>query len=146
MAGSWPLTDRVGFGLSVLGAAISAYLTFEHYTQSASLVCAENGVVNCLNVTTSAWSLLFGIPVALLGLGFFVLMTALYLPAVATRLPAAPLGWARLGLAVAGVVMALYLVWAEFFMIGQICLWCTGAHLLAAALLLLEVYRRAAQA
>jgi hypothetical protein len=34
--------------LAVLGVAVSAYLTVEHYTSSSSLACPETGVVNWL--------------------------------------------------------------------------------------------------
>ncbi len=80
-------------------------------------------------MTTSAWSTFVGVPVALLGLLFFVVMIGLCLPRVwrsrAAHLDAARLGWATVGLG-----MALYLVWAELYRIHAICLWCTGVHVI----------------
>ena len=57
---------------SVIGLAISVYLTIEHYTGSTTLACSDNGAVNCAKVTKSSWSHFGPIPVALLGLIFFV--------------------------------------------------------------------------
>ena len=119
--------------LAVAGLAVSAYLTVEHYSSSTTLACPETGVVNCVKVTTSSYSTLAGVPVALLGLLFFAAMSALCAP-VAWRAASPWVGRARLAGAVAGVVMVLYLVWAELFRIDAICLWCTVVHALTVAL------------
>jgi uncharacterized membrane protein len=42
--------------LAVAGLAVSVYLTYEHYTGNKSLLCSDNGTVNCAKVTTSKWS------------------------------------------------------------------------------------------
>jgi uncharacterized membrane protein len=124
--------------VAVLGLVVSAYLTVEHFTSPAILACPEGATVNCAKVTSSAWSFLLGVPVALLGLLFFAGMAVLVSPA----------GWRRRRLdpvrvvgAVAGVVMALYLVWIELFRVDAICLWCTGAHLCAVVLLGFVLWR-----
>jgi len=119
--------------LAVAGLAVSAYLTVEHYSSSTTLACPETGVVNCVKVTTSSYSTLAGMPVALLGLLFFAAMTLLCTPA-AWRAPNPWVGRARLGGSVAGVVMVACLVWAELFRIDAICLWCTVVHALTVAL------------
>jgi uncharacterized membrane protein len=112
---------------------VSAYLTFEHYSASVTLSCPNTGVVNCVKVTTSSYSKLAGVPVALLGLVFFVAMTVLCLPWA--WLAGNP--WVsrmRLTGAAAGVAMVLYLVWAELFRIDAICLWCTVVHVATVSL------------
>jgi uncharacterized membrane protein len=119
--------------VSVLGLAVSAYLTFEHYTASKTLACADNGVVNCLQVTTSAQSKFLGIPVADLGLAFFVAMTVLCLPVIWRR-PEPALWWARIVATAIGVLFVLYLIYSELFTIEKICLWCTAVHVLAIVL------------
>ncbi len=124
--------------LNLVGLGTSAYLTYEHFTGSTTLACPENDTVNCAKVTESSWSSLLGIPVAPLGLLFFIGMLALCLPSVLRR-SSALLDRVRLGLSGVGLVLALYLVWAELFQIHAICLWCTvvhvGAFLLFAAVL-----------
>lgn len=115
--------------LSVIALADSAYLTFEHYSGSTSLACSDSGAVDCAKVTTSQWSSLAGVPVALLGLLFFGAMTALCLPAVWRR-STTLVDNVRIGAAAVGLLMVLYLLWAELVRIHAICLWCTGVHLI----------------
>ena len=120
--------------LCVLGLGISGYLTYEHFTASTSLVCSDKGAVNCLKVTTSPWSRVFGFPVSVLGLLYWAGMTVLCLPQ-AWRVK--PLAYLRGLAAVAGVGMVFYLVWAEAFRIHAICLWCTGVHAVTLLMFLL---------
>lgn len=115
--------------LSVIGLADAAYLTFEHYSGSTSLACSDSGAVNCAKVTTSQWSSIAGVPVALLGLLFFIVMSALCLPAVWRRTTVA-LDNLRVAAAGVGLLMVFYLLWAEFVQIHAICLWCTGVHVI----------------
>jgi uncharacterized membrane protein len=126
---------RVGYGslaVALAGLAISAYLTVEHYTASTLLACPESATINCQKVTTSQWSHIGPVPVAVLGLGYFLAMTALCTPP-AWRHPT--LDRVRLVAAGAGVVSAVYLVWIELFRVGAICLWCTAVHVCTLALL-----------
>lgn len=110
--------------LAMIGLLLSGYLTFEHFTDSATLACSDNGAVNCLKVTTSSYSVIFGIPVAVLGLAYFVGLTFLCLPVGTIR------QWhaLRIVAAVVGTLMVLWLVYVELFRVNAICLWCTGVH------------------
>jgi uncharacterized membrane protein len=128
--------------LSVAGVAVAAYLTYEHFTAGTTLACPDTGVVNCVKVTTSQYSKLFGIPVALLGLLFFVGMTALSLPPLWRTASPWP-SRLRLAAVVIGVVFVCYLIWAELFQIDAICLWCTVVHALTIILFGLVVIRQA---
>ena len=113
----------------MLGLGVSGYLTYEHFTSSTSLACSDNGVINCLKVTTSSYSEVLGVPVALLGLIFFVVMLILQLPPMWRR-PEAAIRWIRLAWATIGLGTVLYLFYAELFRIDAICLWCTSVHIL----------------
>jgi uncharacterized membrane protein len=130
-------------GLSLLAVGLTAYLTVTHYTDPAALACPDSGVINCTLVTTSRWSAIVGVPVALLGLLWALGMTALSLP-WAWRASA---GWvppARLAGAAAGAAMVLYLVYVELFRVDALCLWCTGVHLTALALFAVMLMARPA--
>ena len=115
--------------ITIYGLGASIYLTIAHFDTHVSLVCSDKGVVNCEEVTTSSWSEVFGVlPVAVLGLAFYVFLTAANSPWAwrwQQRLPA--IRWARLGSLVVGMVFVLYLIYAET-QIGAICLWCTSVH------------------
>ena len=121
------------FALSLAALGIATYLTVTHYSDPAALACPDTGIVNCTLVTTSSWSVMLGIPVALLGLVWAAVMTVLTVPwAWRSRRP-----WvdrARLALSGAGAAMVLYLVYVELFAIGAICLWCTAMHIAAVCL------------
>ncbi|MFM7718597.1 MAG: vitamin K epoxide reductase family protein [Actinomycetota bacterium] len=115
----------LGLGLALASLAVSAYLTVVHYADPGLLLCASGGRVDCEAVTTSRWSEVFGLPVALLGLVWSVGMTALFLPGM-ERSPRAVLA-RRVG-AIAGMASVLWLVYVEFFLVGAVCLWCTVVH------------------
>lgn len=112
--------------------AVSAYLTYDHYAADSVLACAEGSFVNCASVTSSQWAYLFGVPVALLGLLYSVGGVAFAFLGRRLGLPRGRLvGMLYTGV---GLLFVLYLVWAEFVMIGQICTWCTVVHVITAVL------------
>lgn len=124
--------------LAVIGLGIATYLTLVHYDSSAvALACplssVSHGVINCAKVTTSAESTLFGVPVALLGLIYFVVVLGVNLPPM-WRPRYERLVPVRIVLACAGMAFVLYLVYSELFLVHAICLWCTGVHLTTFAL------------
>jgi uncharacterized membrane protein len=134
---SWvPLTS---LALCLVGLALGGYLTYEHYTASATLSCPDTGAINCLKVTTSPYSEVLGVPVALLGLLYYAGMTALCSPPAwrssDSRVPVLRLAGAGLG-----VVFVLYLIWVELFAVNAICLWCTAVHLVTLLLFGLLVF------
>ncbi len=129
-----PLTTLL---LSLAGLGIATYLTITHFNK-AILVCNSGGAINCEKVTTSPQSVIFGIPVAMLGLLFFVPMLALCLPA-AWRSADRRIHLARLALSITGVGMIVYLITAELFLIKAICLWCSGVHLITFSLFVIIV-------
>jgi uncharacterized membrane protein len=112
---------------------VSAYLTIVHYTSPKLLACSASGLVNCEQVTTSRQSMILGIPVALLGLLWFLAMSVLCSPR-AWRSGSRRVELARIAGVVAGIAFVLWLVYAELYLIGAICLWCTVAHVIAFAL------------
>jgi uncharacterized membrane protein len=113
--------------LCLAGIGVAAYLTIAHYNARVVLACPETGIVNCAKVTESPQSAILGVPVALLGLLFFVAITPLHLPA-AWRSESVLLRRGRVGAAVAGILMVLYLVYTELFTLDALCLWCTAVH------------------
>ncbi len=117
---------------------MGAYLTAAHYDTGISLVCPNTGVINCEAVTTSPESYVFGIPVALLGLVYFVGMLALSLP-WAWRSSRLEVAYARLAGGIVGIGFVFYLVYAELFEIQKICILCTTVHVLTFAMFVLVV-------
>jgi uncharacterized membrane protein len=126
--------------LALGGLGVSIYLTIAHYNTTLTLACPATSHINCEKVTTSAQSVVFGIPVAVLGLAFYVFMVAATTPwAWRSQWPA--LRWARLGSVIVGMMFVLYLIYTEIFTLNfTICLWCTSVHVLTFALFGLVVF------
>ena len=131
-----------GLVLGVLGLAVAIYLTIEHFDTSVALACPETGRINCQRVTTSQYSHVAGIPVAVLGVVYFVVALVLLTPR-AWRSSSPAVRWGRIGWVGVGTVMVLYLVWAEFFGVNAICLWCTSVHVISFLLFVLVSYTEA---
>ncbi len=133
--------DRWRVALAAAGLAISAYLTLLHYDTQVPLVCSGGSLVNCEQVLTSASSIVFGVPVAAYGLLWFVVALGLAWASLRVtaeveppRLRAAALWWTGIGMA-----SVLWLVYQELGVVGKVCAWCTGVHVIVLVLLVLQV-------
>jgi uncharacterized membrane protein len=118
--------------VSVAGVAVSIYLTALHYAGVVP-ACPASGAINCEAVLSSSYAVIAGtsVPTSLLGIVWFGVNAVLWTrPAV---------GWALLAWAGAGLLAVLYLVFVEIVQLGAICLWCTAAHVLVLALVLIAV-------
>jgi uncharacterized membrane protein len=131
------------FALALAGLGVSIYLTIAHFTESALLGCSESGLVNCTRVTTSPQSYVFGIPVAVLGLAFFVFAVAVMSP-WAWQAARREIHLVRIASLVVAMGFVLYLIYAELFIIGSICLYCTSVHAITFVLFVLTVAAAAA--
>ena len=131
------------FVLALAGLGVSIYLTIAHFTETALAGCSESGLVNCTKVTTSPQSYVFGIPVAVLGLAFYVFAVAIMSP-WAWRAARREVHLLRIASLVAGIGFVLYLVYAELFIIGSICLYCTSVHAITFVLFVLTMFAAAA--
>lgn len=126
--------------ISLFALGVSIYLTIAHYDTSVSLACPDTGEVNCVKVTTSTQSMVFGVfPVAVLGLAFYVFMAAINSP-LGWRMRRPEVKWLRLGSVIVGMGFVIYLVYAEVIQIGNICLWCTSVHVATFLVFALLVY------
>ena len=123
------------FLLSLTGLGLSTYMTVAHFTMPTILACSGTGELSCTTVTTSPESYALGIPMVILGLGYFSVMSILNSPLIWRR-PERWLAISRTTLAVVGVLFVLWLVAAEILIIGHVCLWCTAVHVVTLALLI----------
>jgi len=127
-------TVRAGLALvSAAGVALATYLTYVHY-QPKALICSVGG--GCETVQESKYAEIAGIPVAALGLAFWiaVLVLVLWDSELARTLVVA--------LAVIGAAFSAYLVVLQLFVIEATCTWCMINDLvLAPAFLVLALAR-----
>ena len=135
----------VTFGLAILGLAISAYETYAHFNGSHLAGCPTGGkgTFNCTAVITSPQSMVFGvIPVAVLGLAFYVAAVPLFSP-WAWRIQRREVHLLRLGSVIVGMGFVMYLIYAELYQIGSICEYCTGVHIVTFLLFCITVFSAA---
>jgi len=107
---------RVGLlVVTAAGIGVAAYLTYVHY-EPAALICTSGG--GCETVQQSKYAVLVGIPVAILGLAYWIaaLVLIIWDSELARTLTAA--------LAITGLAFAAYLVILQLFVIDAICVWC----------------------
>jgi uncharacterized membrane protein len=130
--------------LAVLGLAISAYETWAHFNGNRLAGCPTggNGTFNCAAVITSSQSMVFGIiPVAILGLAFYVAAVPLFSP-WGWRLEQRAVHQLRLASVIVGMGFVMYLIYAEL-QIGSICEYCTGVHVVTFLLFCITVFSAA---
>ena len=133
------------FVLAILGLAISAYETYAHYNGSHLAGCPTggNGTFNCTAVITSSQSMVFGVlPVAVLGLAFYVAAVPLFSP-WAWRMRRREVHVLRLVSVIVGMGFVMYLIYAELYQIGDICEYCTGVHIVTFLLFCATVFSAA---
>lgn len=123
---------RIAIGaLASVGVLLATYLVVERYTGGV-ISCTTGG---CETVQRSSYSVLAGVPVAVLGLVAYLAILALcFFRSEAARA-------AQLGLALTGVVFSGYLLWAQAVPIGAFCDWCLASDAIMTAIALLTLLR-----
>ena len=121
--------------LALVGLIDSAYLAYLSLSPPTSCPVGEFSIFSCNEVIYSQYAHVYGISVAMLGLGWFILALGLILVAWRNaRFIYGVLVWSVLGaVGVAGFV------YTEIFLLGSICLLCTIAHVMGLAILALSV-------
>ena len=134
-----PVTDSFRLGLAFLaagfGAAVSAVLLLRHHGLDAGALAAaacDPANSGCEEVAASAWSTVAGVPLAAVGLAFFVSLGFLLALAL---LGGAPLssrpGRLAFGLVALALGVDLFLLGVQAFAIGSfcsLCIWTYGAN------------------
>lgn len=110
--------------LALLGLGIMSYLTYVHYAKASSF-CDISKEVSCDVVTTSLYSEIFGIPVSVLGMGYFLAALIISLRKMN------PDKFRFLFMLTAfALVPSLYLSGMEYFVIKSFCILCETSKLL----------------
>lgn len=125
--------------ISGAGIAIMSYLTYLHYSGSASSFCDISEGVSCQVVNQSIYSEIFGIPVSILGLLYFLTVFILSLQAKSIQKYLSLIFY----LSIFVIVPSLYLTYTEIFIIKSICLFCEISKVLMIVIAFL-LYRIAA--
>jgi uncharacterized membrane protein len=107
--------------LALVSVAAAAYLT---YTKLVGELPACGPLRGCETVSSSPYSEVLGVPVALFGLGLSSLIT---IASVRWWRSADRRGlYAAYGLGLLGIFAVGYLTYLELFVIHAVCVWCVG--------------------
>jgi uncharacterized membrane protein len=119
--------------IATVGLGVASYLTYVHYS-GIQPICTAGG--SCLEVQTSVYSKLAGVPVALIGLiGYVVILGSLLLPESETS------RFATTTFTVVGFGFSAYLTYRELFSIHAICEWCASSAVMMMLLAGLAIWR-----
>jgi uncharacterized membrane protein len=150
--------QTVSLALAVLGLAVSAYETYSHFNGSHLLGCSTKpGAWDCTAVITSSQSMVFGvIPVAVLGLLFYVLAVVIFSPRAwsfqrlevrlgrrTLRIRHRQVDVIRLASMIVGMGFVPYLIYAELYQIQQVCEYCSGLHIITFLLFCITTFSAA---
>jgi|KBSMisStaDraftv2_1062788.scaffolds.fasta_scaffold01310_3 uncharacterized membrane protein len=123
--------------VSLAGLFLGVYLTLYHYGFIGTLAC---NVSSCEKVQTSRWSMLFGLPVATWGAGFYVLMLTLTVAGLQPRYESSRgLALVILLLSGWGLLFTAWLNYLEAFVLHAWCEWCLGSATMVLILFVLAL-------
>ncbi len=122
-------------GLAIVGFTDATWLTVKHFTQTIVPCSLTHG---CELVTTSAYSSILGIPVALLGsIFYFTMITGTF---IALESGNKKIFRYVTRLTIAGFLASLWFVAAQIFIIHAICQWCMGSAITSTLLFTLSFF------
>jgi uncharacterized membrane protein len=121
--------------LGIVGALDAGYLTLKHYTRTP-LGCSL--LAGCDKVTTSEYAEIAGIPVALLGLAYYLAiagMAGLHIArggrrAMAMLIMLSPVGFAA----------SIWFVYLQVAVIGALCAYCIASAATSTGILIVGAY------
>ena len=124
------------FALSFFGIADSWYLYQSAVTDTALSCDIGAGLDGCNVVAQSPYSYLFGIPLALYGVGFFALLFVI--GAALAVLPSRILYKALLALSLFGTGASAVFLFIQFVLIQALCIYCIASAGIVALMLLVS--------
>jgi len=113
---------------AAIGATAMLYLVYVHYKPSGSAFCDFGDGFSCEIVNKSVYADIFGVPISVIGLAYFVVIGVL-----SRRDLFAKYVEEIQALTVASLVFGLYLTWIEVYLLGSICVFCELAKVMMIA-------------
>jgi uncharacterized membrane protein len=123
--------------LALAGVGLATYLAMYKLGYIGTLACGTGG---CETVQLSRWATLAGLPVAVWGVGFYLVLFLVALLGTTERYIDAPwVSHALLALTGWGVIFSAWLTYLELYVINAICRFCVVSAILVTALFLVSV-------
>jgi uncharacterized membrane protein len=129
---------RISIALGLLGIFVSIYMTIFKLTENQKM-CLGNG--GCSVVNSSSYSEVSGIPVALIGVGGYLVILALLLFEKRTNFLILNGTMVVFGLSLVGFLFTLYLIYVELALIHALCPFCVTSQITMTILFILSVIR-----
>jgi len=129
---------RSSVALAVLGTLVSIYMTIYKLTENPNM-CLGNG--GCSVVNSSKYAMVYGIPVAVIGVGGYLAILLLLLIESRNSLLAGNSTLVIFGLALVGFLFTLYLIYVELALIHALCPFCVTSQVTMTILFILSVIR-----
>ena len=137
------LRQKLLLAFGILGLAASSMSSYVHYRlltdPSYTSFCDVSSTVNCTQAYLSPYGTLWGVPVALAGVLYFVLILFLIVADLrgkpATRESAT--GYIFL-LSTIGLAVVLYLAWASYVQLHTVCLFCATTYVAVIAIFVMS--------
>jgi uncharacterized membrane protein len=107
--------------LALIGFGIASYLLAVRVIGEPP---ACGPITGCETVAASSYATVLGIPVALFGVGYSMVLVGASL--AWWRRGRSPALYTAYGLGLAGILAVAYLTWLELFIIKAICAWCAA--------------------
>lgn len=127
----WP--SWVVPALAAAGTTIALYMAYVEVTGTPA-VCGPVG--DCNRVQLSPFASVAGIPVGVIGVVGYVVLTVLWTTAERRGTDRRRIVLAVWGLALAGVGFSIYLTFLEPFVIGATCVWCLNSAVIMTLILM----------
>jgi uncharacterized membrane protein/thiol-disulfide isomerase/thioredoxin len=132
--------SRWFLGFAALGLAASSASTWVHHRLLTDptyvSVCDVNSTFSCSEAYTSPYGSIAGVPVALLGVVFFLFVIGLVVMCRRSATAERNLPGYLFAASTIGLAMVLYLGYASYVILGTICLLCVGTYVAVIGLFL----------
>ena len=124
-------------GLALVGTFVAAYLALYKLGYLGEMVC---GVGSCSTVQLSQWATFLGVPVAVWGVGWYLVVLALALAGTSERWADSPtLSLVLVALAGWGIAFSGWLTYLEARVIRAWCQWCVVSAIIVAMIFVLAL-------
>ena len=107
----------------VFGLLVSGYLSYVKLV-NVPMACVEGGAFDCGKVQNSAYSMMFGIPIAWLGFATYVVLGLLVLLEDRAAFLRENGHLLVFGVALMAFIYSMWLVYVQVALIGALCVWC----------------------
>jgi uncharacterized membrane protein len=124
--------------LTVIGLLVAVYMTIYKWTNNNSM-CLGSG--DCSTVNASPYSEIYGIPVALVGVGGYAAILFLLLMESRNDFVRQNGTLFVFGLSLTGFIFTVYLVYVEFAVLNAVCPFCLTSQIVMTIIFILSIIR-----